>query len=142
MRTLIICFVMLAMSAAWAMDSERPENNSDLRGGKPLLLIEQIDEEEKVQLERTTTGDYFLLYSEEDDASKVKIGRDRAETLDQRYSALFLQIQYEMPADPKGCDADWKLILRGEEQRFCPKNEQKNQAIRSLFDEMKKTARP
>ena len=142
MRIICTTLFILLLAKAWAVEQERPESNADLRGGKPLLLIEQLDDEEKIELGRSATGDYFMQYSEEEDGHKVKLGRLQAEALDERYSALFLQVQYEMPADPKGCDADWKLILRGEEQRFCPKNEQKHQAIKAFFDELKKIARP
>jgi len=143
-KNLFACALLLTSALAWSQQdpSERPESNSDLRGGKPLLVVEQADDEEKVQLERTNTGDYFLVYSDDDGTQKSKLSRQRAEDLDQRFSAMFLQVQYEFPADPKGCDADWKLMLRGEDQSACPKNEQKNQAIRAMFDEMKKIARP
>lgn len=142
MKIILLTALSLLMSSSFAFDQEQPESNHDLRGGKPLLLVEQIDDEEKIELERTSTGDYFLVYTDEDGSHKNKIGRTKAEELDQKYSAVFLKMQYELPADPKGCDADWKLVLRGEDQRACPKNEQKNQAIRPLFDEMKKIAHP
>lgn len=142
MKIILLTALSLFMSSSFAFEQEQPENNNDLRGGKPLLLVEQVDDEEKIELERTSAGDYFLVYTDEDGSHKNKIGRQKAEDLDQRYSSVFLKMQYELPADPKGCDADWKLVLRGEDQRACPKNEQKNQAIRPLFDEMKKIARP
>lgn len=142
MQIILLSVLSLMLGSAFAFEQEKPESNNDLRGGKPLLLVEQVDDEEKVELERTSAGDYFLVYTDEDGSHKNKIGRGKAEDLDQRFSAIFLKVQYELPADPKGCDADWKLVLRGEDQRACPKNEQKNQAIRPLFDEMKKIARP
>jgi hypothetical protein len=141
-KIILLTVLSLMMSASFAIEQEQPESNNDLRGGKPLLLVEQIDDEEKIELERTSAGDYFLVFTDEDGSHKNKIGRTKAEEIDQKYSAVFLKVQYELPADPKGCDADWKLVLRGEDQRACPKNEQKNQAIRSMFDEMKKIARP
>lgn len=143
-KYLVVGALLLSSSLSWAQQdpAERPESNSDLRGGKPLLVVEQTDDEEKVQLERTSTGDYFVVYSDDEESHKSKLARLKAEELDQRFSAMFLQVQYELPADPKGCAADWKLMLRGEDQRACPKNEQKNQAIKAMFDEMKKIARP
>lgn len=141
-RIILPCLLSLLVGTAFAFEQEQPESNNDLRGGKPLLLLEQVDDEEKVELERTSAGDYFLVFTDEDGSHKNKIGRSEAEKLDQRFSSVFLQVQYELPADPKGCDADWKLVLRGEDQRACPKNEQKNQAILPLFKDMKKIARP
>ena len=142
MRLIFASFLSAFMLSAFAAEQLGPETNSDLRGGNAMLVLEQVDDEEKVQLDRTSTGDYFVTFTDEDGTRKNKIGRGEAEALDQRFSTLFLQVQYELPADPKGCDADWKLVLRGEDQRACPKNEQKNQAIRPLFDELKKMARP
>jgi len=141
-RIFFAIFSSAFVLSAFAADQLGPENNSDLRGGKPMLVLEQVDDEERVQLDRTSTGDYFVTFTDEDGSRKNKIGRGEAEAFDQRFSTLFLQVQYELPADPKGCDADWKLVLRGEDQRACPKNEQKNQAIRPMFDELKKIARP
>ncbi len=142
MQIILLTVLSLMLGTAFAFEQEKPENNNDLRGGMPLLLVEQVDDEEKIELERTSAGDYFLVFTDEDGSHKNKIGRGQAEQLDQRFSAMFLQVQYDLPADPKGCDADWKLVLRGEDQRACPKNEQKNQAILPLFKEMKKIARP
>lgn len=136
----LMMLVVITLSAQ-AVEQERPESNTDLRGGKVLFTIEQTDDEEKVELSRTSAGDYFLIFSEDDEVRKNKLGREKAEQLNEQFSGLFLKLQYEMPADPKGCDADWRLVLLGEEQKVCPKNEQKHQEISAIFKSMKQGAR-
>ncbi len=136
-------FMMVALItfSAIAQEQERPESNTDLRGGKAMFTIEQTDDEEKVELSRTSAGDYFLIFTEDDEVHKNKLGREKAEKLNEQFSGLFLKLQYEMPADPKGCDAEWRLVLLGEEQKVCPKNEQKHQEILPVFKAMKQGAR-
>lgn len=139
------CVALLSIglpALAQQTDQARPENNSDLRGTKALFIIEDKDSDESVQLDRTGAEDFFAVHREGKEVVRNKLGRAAAEALDEKFSAVFLQVQYEMAADPKGCDADWRLVLRGDEYSFCPKNEQKNQAIRPLFSELRKASAP
>ncbi|MBY0517914.1 MAG: hypothetical protein K2P81_13475 [Bacteriovoracaceae bacterium] len=142
MRISLLFFIGIIPFFALAQQAESPESNLDLRAGKALFVLEDLDEKEKILLEKTNTGDTYLIYSDEDGSHKSKLARPKADELDQRFSAMFLKVQYELPEDPKGCQADWKLMMRGEEQRVCPKNEQKNQEIKPLFKELKNIVHP
>ncbi len=144
MRIFLFLFLGLIFIAtnALAQNEDRPESNNDLRGAKPLWLIESYGGKDRIELERSQSGDYFLNAKSKDGSQKNKISRPKAEDLDQRFSALFLKLQYEMPQDQKGCREHWKLILRGEELLVCNKNEQKNQEINPLFSELKKDSNP
>lgn len=141
MRHHFVSFAVLFLAALPALaQQERPENNFDLRGGKPLILMEKGDE--RWELERNVNGDFQLVQSQKGEASKHKLARAKAEDIDQRFSAAFLQVQYELPADPKDCTTDWRMVLRGEEYRFCSKNEQKDRVASSLVDELRGLTRP
>ena len=142
MTALALSFVLGSVAHAQQNPDEKAESNKDLRMGQAMLTIENLDDHQKVLIERTVTGDYWVVLHEGDDVAKNKLGSERAKNLDERFSAAFLRVQYELGEDPKGCDADWRLVLRGEEYRFCPKNEQKDQTIRPLFVEMRKHIDP
>ncbi len=136
-----IVFILLALAVSPARaQQERPESNLDLRGGQPLVLLEKG--EERWELERNVNGDFHLLRSEKGEPSKHKLARVRAEELDQRFSAAFMKVQYELPADPDKCMADWRMVLRGEEYRFCSKNEQKDQVAQALLSELRGLTHP
>jgi hypothetical protein len=138
MRHIFLLLVMVTGGAR--AQQERAESNLDLRGTKSLLAIERGPE--RWELERGMSGDYQLAYVGKDAASKHKLARAKAEDIDQRFSAAFLQVQFELPADPKDCDANWRMVLRGEEYRFCTQNEQKNQVASTLIDELRGLTRP
>lgn len=142
MRNIFFLGLIFIATSLWAQNEERPESNLDLRGAKPLLLIETHGGIERIELERSQSGDYYLNTKSKDGSQKNKISRPKAEGLDQRFSSLFLKLQYEMPEDEKGCKQHWKLVLRGEELLVCNKNEQKNQEIAPLFSELKKDSTP
>ena len=144
MVKILVFMSVFVAHLALAQEAEHTirESNNDLRNHQPMLIIENLDDKESVQLERTSTGDFFVVLKEGKDTTKNKLGRSAAEGLDERFSAAFLKVQYELAADPKGCDADWRLVLRGDEYRFCPKNEQKDREIRPLFTEMRKATTP
>lgn len=144
MLKIFALLAVMTVNLSWAQEQEhtRPESNLDLRNHQPLLVIENLDDKEVVQLERTGSDAFFVVHKEGKEVKKNKLGRVEAEALDERFSAAFLKVQFELSSDPEGCDADWRLILRGDEYRFCPKNEQKDQAIRPLFVEMRKASSP
>lgn len=144
MIKIILLSTLLGTTAAWAqeLDHTTKESNNDLRGHQPMLVIEDLDAEESVQLERNSTGDFYLVLKDGKELTKNKLARTVAEGLDERFSAAFVKVQFELDQDPKGCDADWRLVLRGDEYRFCSKNEQKDREIRPLFVEMRKAVAP
>lgn len=119
---------------------ELPENNLDLRGGKPLMLVENSGE--RLELERSVGGDFYVSRAKGEDLTKHKLMRQRAEELSQEFSSLFMQLQYELPADPEKCSPDWRLVLHGETYAFCSKNEQKHQVVQKFFDELRSASTP
>ena len=62
MQIILLTVLSLMMSSSFAIEQEKPESNNDLRGGKPLLLVEQIDDEEKIELERTSAQFFQKLF--------------------------------------------------------------------------------
>lgn len=145
MKNIFIALGLLITQLSLAQgynEQSRPESNHDLRGHRPLLIIEDLSENESVQLERNGSGDFFVVRKDGDDLARNKLARVVAEEIDQKFSAAFLKVQYELREDPKDCDANWRLTLRGDEYKFCPKNEQKDQAIRPIFVEMRKASTP
>jgi hypothetical protein len=133
-------WLFLSLTAFVHAQDEQPENNLDLRGGKPLLLVENNGE--RFELARTVGGDFYLSHAQGDELSKHKLLRQRAEDLGQQFSGLFLQVQYELPSDPANCTQDWRLMLHGESYSFCSKNEQKNQVAKKFFDELRSVSSP
>lgn len=134
-------FVFLLVSAgAWAQTDEGPANNRDLRHGTALLVLENFREEDKLTIERSSTGDHWLVLVHDGEVTRSKLKPEDAQSFDGRFSAAFLKVQYELGEDPKGCDAQWRLVLRGDEYKFCSKNEQKDQVVRPLYVELRKAA--
>lgn len=136
----LICLV--TSFSLWAQQDERPESNLDLRGGKSVFQVAEPDAKTVVELHRSSGGDYFLQAQGKDGLHKSKTSRPLAEDLDQRFGALYLRVQYELPADPVACKNNWRLTLHGEEILVCAKSEQKNQEIRRFFDELTKALHP
>jgi hypothetical protein len=132
--------LLLCLSFFAHAQDEQPENNLDLRGGKPLMLLENSGE--RLELERTIGGDFYVSRARGEDLTKHKLVRQRAEELSQQFSALFLQVQYELPNDPEKCTQDWRLVLHGETYVFCSKNEQKHQVVKKFFDEIRSASTP
>lgn len=141
-RNYLFLICLVTSFSLWAQQDERPESNLDLRGGKSVFQVAPPEAKSFVELHRSPAGDYFLQAQGKDGLHKHKTSRPQAEDLDQRFAALYLRVQYELPADPVGCKSNWKLILHGEEILACAKNEQKNQEIQRFFDELTKALHP
>jgi len=142
-RRFLLALVVLSFSLSLvAQEETRPESNLDLRGAQELLRLREHKAALSIGLERTASGDYFLSSASKGADQRLKISRQEAQRLDEDFSALFLKLQYEMPADPAGCAVGWSLILRGEEFRVCEKSEQKSQAIEPLRSSLKRHFTP
>ncbi len=135
----IVLAAALTVGAAWGQEEERGSNR-DLRGTNPLFSLQKG--QEQVGLVRGAADEFFLEHSDKGGPTRHKVARARAQELDQQFSAAFLKLQYELPADPAGCKAEWRMVLRGEEIRFCEVNEQKHRAIGPLFAALLQAARP
>jgi hypothetical protein len=134
----LITLMIFVSLSVFAVTPERPESNLDLRGGSIILSIERVKTKENLYLERTGSGDYFLVYVHKEKMNKMKLARPEAELLDQKFTSTFLKIQYELPQDVGGCKFDWNLSMRGERESICVKSEQKNQEIEPIFSDLKK----
>lgn len=134
---ILAAMVFSGLAMALAQTEERPEGNKDLRGAKSIALIEKLATHETVSLERTTAGELSVVHALGEETKHNKIARAKAEAWDQRFAEAFLKVQYELPEDAPKCSTQWRLMLRGEEYRFCNQNDKKNQVVEPLFQELK-----
>ena len=133
--------LLLAFShSVMAQYSEQPlkESSSDLRSQTVLFSL-AIPQEKKIYLlERTSSGDYFLrLKHKEDEKIKKISGRD-ALRVDRDFASRFLRCQYEIPTKEGSCAVTLRLIMKGEEQDICDKDDKKGQEMSGLIDELAK----
>ncbi len=133
--------LLLAFShSVLAQYSEQPlkESTSDLRSQTVLFSL-AIPQEKKIYLlERSASGDYFLrLKHKEDEKIKKISGRD-AHRVDQDFASRFLRCQYEIPSKEGSCAVTLRLIMKGEEQDICEKDDKKGQEMAGLIDELAK----
>ena len=133
--------LLFALSqSVMAQYSEQPlkESSSDLRSQTVLFSL-AIPEEKKIYLlERTASGDYFLrLIHTEDEIIKKISGRD-ALRVDRDFASRFLRCQYEIPSKEGSCAVTLRLIMKGEGQDICEKDDKKGQEMAGLIDELRK----
>lgn len=135
----ILFSFILVSTFAFGQSTSQPEkeSNSDLRSGLIVFAVEDKNEETTTWLERSSNLDYFLKQSKEEEITKIqKITTKVALELDKKFSAAFLKIQYELPASPEECKASLHLVMKGDVQKICPKEEKKTQEIEAFLKDV------
>jgi hypothetical protein len=129
---LAICFPALAQH------SEQPvkESHTDLRAQQVLFSVEEVKEKKTFILERTTNFDYFLRARVGKDETIKKVPGRVAQKLDLNFASRFLRCQYEIPASEGKCQPQYKLLMKGEGQEICEKDDKKSQEIKSFLTEL------
>jgi hypothetical protein len=113
-----------------------PESNADLRNLFILFKVEIFQDKKVVALERRAGRDYFLRLSYKGQEKIKKIPGQKAQKLDQDFSARFLRCQYEFPATRDKCQVTLRLNMKGEVQEICQKEDLKTQEITSFLSEL------
>ncbi len=124
--------LLIAASSACAQHASQPEKESaaDVRVGVEVFRIEEVEPVKTVWLERTAGLDYFLVSKVGEGEEKIqKISSPEARRLEQEFAAKFLRCQYELPASETDCKPMLRLVLKGDPQDICGKDEKKAQEI-------------
>ncbi|HXH76555.1 MAG TPA: hypothetical protein VNJ08_16405 [Bacteriovoracaceae bacterium] len=136
-----IFMVLIASFMALAQHSEQPqqESNSDLRSAMVLFSVEDISNEKTIILERTPHLDHFLRLKEEKDKEVIrKIDSRDAKKMEMDFASRFLKTQYELDTLPGNCKVVYKLVLKGESQDICKKDDKKGQEIAPFMQALNK----
>lgn len=132
-----LLFLSLILSfSALAQHSEQPlkESDSDLRSGVVMFSLEEVDEDKIYWLERTAGEDYFLRKKDGKDETLRKISSRDARAMDMDFASRFLKIQYEIPSKEGKCEVTLRLIMKGDSQDLCKKDDKKAQEIKPFLD--------
>lgn len=133
-------FLCLLSLSTYAQHSSQPEKESsnDLRFGTVMFSLQDLEEEATYWLERTPSEDYFLRMKEDKEEKLQKLSSKDAKKLDQEFAAKFLKCAYELPPSPEGCKASLRLLMKGEEQDICGKDDKKTQEFTSFTKDLRK----
>lgn len=126
---------------AMAQHSAQPQkhDDSDLRTGVVMFIVEDAKDESLIWLERTATLDYFLRMKNKDNDEVIrKVDTRDAKKLDMDFASRFLKCQYEITTLEGKCDVSLRLTMKGEMQEICKKDEQKAQEISPFVAALKK----
>jgi hypothetical protein len=134
---IILCFFF---SSSWAQYSEQPkkENNEDIRSQSVLFSVETISDKKVYWLEQTAGMDYFLRSKNGKEETIKKIGSREAKKLDMEFASRFLRCQYEIPSIVGDCQVTLRLVMKGEGQEICQKDDKKSQEILAFLSELQK----
>jgi hypothetical protein len=135
-----VLFLCLYSGLLSAQHSEQPlkESTSDLRNFSVLFSIEDIQAKRTFWLERTANLDHFLRMREKGEDQIQKISSKEAKELDMDFASRFLRCQYEIPSASGECQLKFKLLMKGEGQEICQKDDKKSQEILSFLSGLKK----
>lgn len=134
---MLLSLLLLVGFQAQAQYNEAPESNHDLRRGKTIVSMQRSKNKEFLRLEAMNSGDFYIAHGEPESEEMKKISRPEAEGLEQKFAAMMIKVQYELPQDPENCKASWTLVMHGEKLDVCEKSDQKNQEIDQFFSSLK-----
>lgn len=124
--------------SAFAQSPEQPvkENDQDLRSNLTIFRIEDVKNDKVYILNRTTLLDHYLKYIKGDEEELRKVDSRDAKKLDSDFASKFIRIQYEIPAVEGKCKVTLRLMMKGEEQEICEKDEKKSQEVATFVQEL------
>lgn len=139
MRFILLTFFITSFCFGQSDSQPQKESTSDLRAGIVMFSILDKSDETNIWLERTSGLDYFLK-KEKDSEIQVtqKITTKEAAQLEKDFASMFLKVQYEIPAITDDCSVTLHLVMKGDEQKICKKEEKKTQEINSFLKEIAK----
>ncbi|MES2527146.1 MAG: hypothetical protein V4598_08655 [Bdellovibrionota bacterium] len=135
----IFAFFLL-MTTAIAQHSEQPvkEDSSDLREETLVFSIEEVGKDKSWLLERSPSFTNVLKKKVKDEETVRKIDGRVAQKLDRDFASRFLKCQYEIPAVEGDCKVTLRLIMKGESQEICEKDDKKSQEILTFVEDLSK----
>lgn len=136
-----ILLILLMSLSVLAQHSEQPEkeSNTDLRSALVLFSVEDLKEEKTIVLERTPHLDHFLRIKSDDSEELIrKVDRKDAKKLEMDFASRFLKTQYELDTLPGDCKIVYRLVLKGEGQDICKKDDKKGQEIKPFIQALNK----
>ena len=130
-----ILFVLF-LASAFAQHSEQPskEDTTDLREGKVIFSIEDVEKGKTWLLERSPGYASTIRRKDKTGEALKKIDGRVAQSLDRDFSSRFLKCQYEIAAIDGECRVTLRLTMKGESQEICSKDDKKNQEIQAFVE--------
>lgn len=132
--------LVLAIGPSFAQHSEQPvkESTTDLRNQNILFSLEEVGSGRKWQLERTSSESHYLRQSEKGEEVVRKVDSKDASRMDRDFVSRFLKVQYEIPEVQGSCQLTLRLMMKGEKQELCQKDEKKTQEMMILVNDLSK----
>lgn len=139
MKVLILAFFISCYAIAQHSEQPLKQDDSDMRAGLVMFSVEQKEEQRLMWLERTANLDYFLRMKTKDNKELIrKVDTRDAKKLDMDFASRFLKCQYEIASEAGQCEVQLRLIMKGEVQEICKKDERKAQEFAPFVDTLKK----
>lgn len=127
-------------SLALAQYSEQPlkESTSDLRSQTVLFSIDMPDDKKTFVLERTASEDFFLRQRFKGKETIQKVAGREAQRLDREFASKFLKTQYEIATKEGDCEVTIHLVMKGESQDICEKDNEKSREFKPFVENLTK----
>jgi hypothetical protein len=135
---LIKLIVLLFSFAVYAQSPDQPvkESSTDLRNQLAIFQIEDVKSGKTFVLFRTNQLEHYLRLKNDKEETLRKVDTKDAKKLDSDFASRFLKSQYEIPSEKGDCKVTLRLIMKGEEQDLCEKDEKKTQEVAPFVDEL------
>lgn len=136
----LLLLLGLLPTFALAQYSEQPlkESTSDLRSQTVLFSIEIPDDKKTYLLERTASEDFFLRLKHKGTDTIRKVAGREATRLDREFASKFLKSQYEIASKEGKCEVSIRLVMKGEGQEICEKDEEKSREFEPFVNGLSK----
>lgn len=133
-------FVLLFTMTAWAQHAEQPlpEDTEDARANYVVFELKDIKNNKTFSLERSPYYDHFLRLKKKKGEMLQKADSRLAKTLDGQFTSTYLKTMYEIPEKEGKCQTSFELVLKGEKQQICQKDDKKTQMIKSFIELLEK----
>jgi hypothetical protein len=135
---LLLLTALTTLAAAQYSEQPSKESTSDLRSQTVLFSIEIPTDKKTYLLERTASEDYFLRLKSKGGDTIKKVASREATRLDREFASKFLRSQYEIASKDGACDVSIRLVMKGEGQDICAKDDEKSQEFKPFLDGLSK----
>ncbi len=137
---MIKLIILLFSFAVYAQSPDQPvkESSTDLRNQLDMFQIDDVKSGKTFILFRTNQLEHYLRLKNDKDETLRKVDTKDAKKLDTEFASRFLKAQYEIPSEKGDCKVMLRLIMKGEEQDICEKDEKKTREVAPFVDELSK----
>jgi|SRR5690606_32943313 len=138
MKYLFLLMITTTVLAQHHAEQPVAEDTEDARASFVVFELRDTQNKKVFTLERSPYFDHFIRYTFKKGEKLQKADSKLAKSLDGQFSSLYLKTLYEIENKEGRCKEAYELILRGEEQKICQKDEQKTRLIKSFIELLEK----